>query len=534
MSGASELGELEGGTVTNAVERYATLSGERAPASLEEELLARWAEERLFERTLDARADAPAWVFYEGPPTANGRPGIHHVFARTIKDLFCRHRAMRGFYVPRKAGWDTHGLPVEIEVEKQLGISGKQDIERVGVAEFNRLSRESVWKYKGEWEQLSARMGYWLDYREPYVTYTNAYVESVWWALKTLHARDLLYRGHKILPYCPRCGTTLSSHEVAQGYEDVEDPSVYVALDLVEEDTGEAGASSGQRSASPVRAEDDAERSTQHARPSRRRLLVWTTTPWTLVSNTALAVHPTLAYVELRKKTGAEWTIILAEARAAAVLGADWETRWDVVARLAGSELAGKRYRRPLDWVTFPAEGAREVIVAEDFVSAEDGSGIVHMAPAFGADDYAAGRRNGLAFVQPVTARGEFDASVPVIGGTFFKKADPAIVAELERRDVLWKAGTMVHSYPHCWRCRTPLIYYARESWFVRTTSYRDAMLARNGQVDWHPEEVGAGRFGTWLENNIDWAISRDRYWGTPLPVWVNDADPGEIVVVGS
>jgi len=498
---------------------YPTLAADRPQRELEEAMLARWRDEYLFERVQAARAGGPPFVFYEGPPTANGRPGIHHVFARTIKDLVCRHRAMRGHDVPRKAGWDTHGLPVEIEIEKALGISGKQDIERVGVAEFNRLCRESVFRYREEWEQLSARMAYWLDYAHPYVTYSHDYVESVWWALSTLHGRGLLYQGHKILPYCPRCETSLSSHEVAQGYKEVEDPSVYVALDLVPAD-GDAAAG------------------------RRRRVLVWTTTPWTLVSNTALAVNPALDYVELRKRgrdASADdgWTVLLAEARAPGVLGADWADRWDVVSRVRGADLAGRRYRRPLDWVAYPAAGtpgagAHEVIVAEDFVSADDGSGVVHMAPAFGADDYAAGQRHALAFVQPVNARGEFEASVPVVGGTFVKRADAAIVDELRRRDVLWKASSFLHSYPHCWRCGTPLLYYARSSWFIRTTAYKDAMLARNARVDWHPESVGAGRFGSWLENNIDWAVSRDRYWGTPLPVWANDADPSEIEVVGS
>ncbi len=514
--------------------RFPELPAGQSQAALEEELLARWERERLFERAQAARAGGPPFVFYEGPPTANGRPGIHHVFARTIKDLVCRHRAMRGHDVPRKAGWDTHGLPVEIEVEKRLGISGKQDIERVGVAEFNRLCRESVFAYREEWERLSARMAYWLDYARPYVTFSNDYVESVWWALKTLHGRGLLYQGHKILPYCPRCETSLSSHEVAQGYQDVEDPSVYVALDL--EGPGAGGRGPGSTSSPLVPGPGSP------APAVRRRIVVWTTTPWTLVSNTALAVNPGLTYVELRKRgaadRGAEWTIVLAEARAAGVLGADWADRWEVAATMPGSALVGARYRRPLDWVAYPAEGpnagAHEVIVGEEFVSAEDGSGVVHMAPAFGADDYAAGRRHGLAFVQPVDARGRFDASVPAVGGAFVKAADAAIVDELRRRDVLWKASTFVHSYPHCWRCGTPLLYYARSSWFVRTTAYKDAMLARNGRVDWHPEEVGSGRFGAWLENNIDWAVSRDRYWGTPLPVWVNDADPDERQVVGS
>ena len=497
-------------TATDAARRYRPLPPERPARELEEELLARWAEEDLFRQSVRAREGADEFVFFEGPPTANGRPGIHHVFARTIKDLFCRHRAMLGLHVARKAGWDTHGLPVEIEVEKALGISGKQDIEKLGVEEFNRLCRESVWKYRAEWERLSARMGYWLDYADPYVTYTNDYIESEWWALKTLHAKGLLYQGHKILPYCPRCGTTLSSHEVSQGYEDVDDPSVYLALDLVAEP--------GAASASPVK---------------RRRIVVWTTTPWTLVSNAALAVHPDLTYVEVRKTGRDDWSLVLAESRAAAVLGQEWQARWEVLRTFPGRDLAGSRYRRPLDWVEY-TDGAHELIVAEEFVTAGDGSGVVHMSPAFGADDYAAGKRHGLAFLQPVNARGEFDASVPVVGGRGVKDADAAIIEELRRRDVLWKADTITHAYPHCWRCGTALLYYARTSWFVRTTAYRDDMLARNAAIDWNPAEVGTGRFGQWLADNIDWAISRDRYWGTPLPVWVNDADPSEIEVIGS
>ena len=489
----------------SAAMRYAPLPADRTPDDLERELLDTWRAEGLFDPSFDAAPGQPSFVFYEGPPTANGRPGIHHVFARTVKDLVCRHRAMKGAHVTRKAGWDTHGLPVEIEVEKSLGISGKREIERIGVAEFNRLSRESVFRYRGDWERLSERIAFWLDYERPYVTYSHEYVESVWWALKTLHDKGLLVQGHKILPYCPRCETALSSHEVAQGYKDVEDPSTYVALDLVDD-------------ASPV----------------RRRILVWTTTPWTLVSNAALAVSPTLAYAEVRKRSGAAFTLVLAESRLAGVLGADWADRWEVVATHAGASLAGLRYRRPLDWVEYPAGSAHEVIVAEDFVSADDGSGVVHMAPAFGADDYAAGQRHGLAFVQPVDARGRFPEGMPVVGGRFVKEADPLIVEELRRRDVLWKDGRFVHAYPHCWRCSTPLLYYARGSWFVRTTAIKDEMLARNAQVRWQPAEVGAGRFGQWLENNVDWAISRDRFWGTPLPVWVNDADPTEIAVIGS
>jgi isoleucyl-tRNA synthetase len=405
---------------------------------------------------------------------------------------------------------------VEIEVEKALGIKGKPEIERLGVEEFNRRCRESVWKYRAEWEQLCERIAHWLDYDHPYVTYTNEYIESEWWALKTLHDRGRLYKGHKILPYCARCGTALSSHEVAQGYEDVEDPSVYVAMDLV----SAAPAPGGPPGTDGVR---------------QRRLIVWTTTPWTLVSNVALAVHPDLVYVELRKKSGADWTIILAEARAGAVLGPDYADRWVEVGRFTGQELSGKRYRRPLDWVAYPeGAGEHEVILTADFVSAEDGSGIVHMAPAFGADDYATGQKHGLVMLQPVNARGEFDAGIPVIGGLWVKAADRLILEELRQRDVLWKAGTVTHAYPHCWRCGTPLLYFARDSWFVRTTQYRDDMLARNARVDWHPVEVGVGRFGEWLKNNIDWAISRDRYWGTPLPVWVCDREPAHVEVLGS
>jgi len=487
---------------------YRLLPADRAADEIERELLARWDEEKLFAQTLAARENDPTFVFFEGPPTANGRPGIHHVFARTIKDLFCRHRAMKGYRVSRKAGWDTHGLPVEIEVEKQLGISGKQQIEALGVAEFNRLCRESVFRYRADWEKLSARMGYWLDYEHPYVTYTNDYVESVWWALKTLYDKDLLYRGHKVLPYCSRCGTALSSHELALGYKAVEDPSVYVALNLLDETGRESG----------------------------RRILVWTTTPWTLVSNTALAVNPELSYVELarREEDKDQRTLILAEARVAAVLGEDHDNRWRVVRRLNGTDLLGMRYKRPLDWVEYPAEGVHEIIVGEDFVLASDGSGVVHMSPAFGADDYAAGRRHNLAFLQPVDLRGTFPPSTPVVGGLFVKDADALIIEELKRHGVLWKASRVLHDYPFCWRCGTPLIYYARTSWFVRTTAFRERMLARNARVDWNPPSVGEGRFGEWLTNNIDWAISRDRYWGTPLPVWVCDADDAHTECVGA
>jgi isoleucyl-tRNA synthetase len=502
--------KLAGGEAKAGDGRFRLLPTDRSPDELELEVLALWKEENLFQQTLAQAAGKPEFVFFEGPPTANGRPGIHHVFSRTVKDLFCRHRAMRGFHVARKAGWDTHGLPVEIEVEKRIetdfGIrTAKQQIEKIGVERFNEMCRESVWRYRTDWEELSERIGYWLDYSDPYVTYSNNYIESVWWALATMFRRGRLYRGHKVLPYCARCGTTLSSHEVAQGYKDVKDPSAYVALDLVE-DTGAK---------------------------TRRRIVLWTTTPWTLVSNVALAVNPTLEYVELRKrKSEADETIILALARTPVVLGDDFAGRWETVRSFRGSELVGKHYKRPLDWIEYK-EGKHEIIIGESFVSADEGTGVVHMAPAFGADDYAAGQRNGLAFLQPVNLRGEFPEDMPLVAGMFVKDADAVILEELKRRGVLWKSTLHEHAYPHCWRCETPLLYYARTSWFIRTTEFKDAMLVRNSRVDWHPPEVGAGRFGEWLTNNIDWAVSRDRYWGTPLPIWVCDRDASHAEAIG-
>ncbi len=490
--------------------RFRLLPTDRSPDELEKEMLSRWKEENLFQQTLAQAEGKPEFVFFEGPPTANGRPGIHHVFSRTVKDLFCRYRAMSGNHVARKAGWDTHGLPVEIEVEKRIekdfGIrTAKQQIEKIGVERFNEMCRESVWRYRTDWEELSERIGYWLDYSDPYVTYSNNYIESVWWALATMFRAGRLYRGHKVLPYCARCGTTLSSHEVAQGYKDVKDPSAYVALDLVED----KGAK------------------------TRRRILLWTTTPWTLVSNVALAVNPALEYVELRKrKSDAGETVILALARTPAVLGDDFAGRWETVGSFRGSDLVGKLYKRPLDWVAYK-EGKHEIIIGESFVSADEGTGVVHMAPAFGADDYAAGQRNGLAFLQPVNLRGEFPEDMPLVGGMFVKDADAVILEELKRRGVLWKSTLHEHAYPHCWRCETPLLYYARTSWFIRTTEFKDAMLVRNSRVDWHPAETGSGRFGEWLTNNIDWAVSRDRYWGTPLPIWVCERDDSHAEAIG-
>ncbi len=470
--------------------------------SVEEESLRRWREESLFQRTLDGTADGAPFVFYEGPPTANGRPGLHHIISRAIKDLVCRHRTMLGHSVTRIAGWDTHGLPVEIEAEKKLGISGKPDIEAVGIARFNEVCRDSVFTYKEEWESLSERIGYWLDYSRPYVTFHTEYIESVWAILKELAGKDLLYRGHKSVPYCPRCGTALSSHEVAQGYRDVEDPSLTFLADVVDE----AGTPD----------------------PDGRAFLVWTTTPWTVPSNVGLAVHPGLDYVEVAHEGR---RLIVAEALAESIFG---ETP-DVVARHRGRDLEGMHYRRPLDLVPEPARlGNAWTVVAEEFVSAEDGTGIVHMAPAFGADDYAAGQKHDLPMMNPLDEGGRFVASVPVVGGMFVKDADPLLVEELRNGGRLFRIGKVVHSYPHCWRCDSPLLYVARDSWFAATSRLKEQMIANNDQVSWHPPEVGENRFGEWLRGNVDWALSRDRYWGTPLPVWVCEHDHTHVRWIGS
>jgi isoleucyl-tRNA synthetase len=472
--------------------------------ALEEEILSRWEEESLFERTLEATSDGRPFVFYEGPPTANGRPGLHHIISRTIKDLVCRHRTMQGREVTRIAGWDTHGLPVEIEAERKLGISGKPEIEATGIAAFNQACRESVFTYKEDWESLSGRIGYWLDYSRPYVTFHPEYIETVWWILKTLSERGLLYRGFKSVPYCPRCGTALSSHEVAQGYREVEDPSLYFLCRIV----GEDGAPD----------------------PEGRSFLVWTTTPWTVPSNTALAVHSDLEYVEVASPEGGGGRLILAAARLEAVLGEDVE----VLRRYSGHDLVGLRYARPIEIVPEPQDATRAwTVVAEDFVSAADGTGIVHLAPAFGADDYAAGQRHGLPLIHPVDDAGRFVDEVERVGGRMVKEADPAILEILEETGNLLRVESYAHSYPHCWRCDSPLIYMARSSWFAATSTLKDQLLANNGNVAWHPPEVGEKRFGEWLAGNVDWALSRDRYWGTPLPAWVCDTDPEHVEWIG-
>ncbi|MCU0453656.1 MAG: isoleucine--tRNA ligase [Bacteroidetes bacterium] len=458
---------------------FTPLSDRLKYAELESAVRRFWEQESVFPRSIAQRAGRPVFSFYEGPPTANGRPGIHHVMSRTLKDLVCRYKTMKGFQVHRKAGWDTHGLPVEIEVEKSLGFKHKDEIVRYGVAKFNDECRRSVWKYKAEWEEMTRTMGYWVDLDAPYVTFENSYIESVWWALRQYFDRGMIYKGYKIQPYCPRCETPLSSHEVSLGYKDVKDPSVYVRMKV----KGVANTS----------------------------FLVWTTTPWTLISNVAIAVHPDVDYVKAEHQGE---TFILAEARLS-VLG-DGTT---VVGRMKGRELVGMEYERLYAFHDVKERGW--YVIDADFVTTEDGSGIVHMAPAYGEDDYQAGRKHGLPTIHPVTASGEFSSEVTPFANKFVKDADPEIIADLKARGLLFKKEQYLHSYPHCWRCSSPLLYYARDSWYIRTTSYAQRMIELNNRVNWFPPEVGAGRFGNWLEENKDWALSRDRFWGTPLPIWV-------------
>jgi isoleucyl-tRNA synthetase len=451
---------------------------------LEEEVLERWRAGDTFGESVRRREGGPSFVFYEGPPTANGRPGSHHVLARVFKDIFPRYKTMRGYRVERKGGWDCHGLPVEIAVEQKLGFTQKSDIERYGIAEFNAQCRESVFEFLADWTALTERIGYWVDLHEPYRTLDPAYIESVWWALSELWKKNLLYEGYKVVPYCPRDGTALSSHEVAQGYEDVEDPSVYVRFPVTR----------------PVGAlhPDDV-------------LLVWTTTPWTLVSNAAVAVDPDLAYV--RTADG----YVLAEPLVERVLG-DGAA---VVARFPGAAMIGAGYEPPFDFIPGSEWGEKaHTILPGDFVTAEDGTGIVHTAIAFGEDDFRLGAENGLNVVNPVRADGTYDERIGRYAGRFVKDADDDLIAELRSRGRLLRAERLMHAYPHCWRCGTPLLYYAKPSWYIRTSDLRDRLLAANETVDWHPEHIKHGRFGRWLENNVDWAISRERYWGTPLPVW--------------
>ena len=461
----------------------------------EKEILRFWKENDIFAKCVELRRGAPAYTFYDGPPTANGKPHIGHILTRAIKDIIPRYRTMKGYDVLRKAGWDTHGLPVELEVEKQLGLDGKKQIESYGVEPFIQKCKESVWKYKAEWEQMSDRVGFWADMEHPYVTYEDEYIESEWWALKTIYEKGLLYKGHKVVPYCPRCGTALASHEVAQGYKDVKETSATVRFRCKDENAS---------------------------------YLAWTTTPWTLPSNVCLCVNDALTYCRAEKDGE---VFILAKDLVEKVLGEGAV----VLAEFPGAELVNREYEPLFPCTAAAAEktGRRgHYIIADDYVTADDGTGIVHNAPAFGADDYRVCREHDMPFIQFVDQRGNMTEDTPW-AGVFVKKADPLILEDLKKSGALLAAPTFEHSYPFCWRCDTPLIYYARESWFIKMTAVKDRLIEYNRRVNWLPETIKEGRMGNFLENVIDWGLSRERYWGTPLPVWVCE-DCGEIHVVGS
>ncbi len=437
-----------------------------------------WKDNRIFEKSIEDRKDSPVYMFYDGPPTANGKPHIGHVLTRVIKDMIPRYRTMKGYQVPRKAGWDTHGLPVELEVEKLLGFEGKENIEKYGIAPFIDKCKESVWKYKGMWEDFSSTVGFWADMEHPYVTYENDYIESIWWSLKKIWERGLLYKGYRIVPYCPRCGTPLASHEVAQGYKDVTERSAVVRFKCKDDDA---------------------------------YFLAWTTTPWTLPSNVALCVHPELDYVKVKAADG--YTYWLAEGQLESVL----KEGWTVLESVKGKDLERREYEPLYSFQKVDRKG--HYVTLADYVTLGEGTGIVHIAPAFGEDDYQVGLKYDLPFLQYVDSKGDMTEPTPW-AGTFVKQADPLILQDLEDRQLLFSAPKFTHSYPHCWRCGTPLIYYARESWYIKMTEVRDDLLRNNATINWIPATIGEKRFGNWLENIQDWAISRNRYWGTPLPIW--------------
>ncbi len=463
---------------------------------LENRVLTAWKDNDVFAESVRRRAGADEWVFYEGPPTANGRPGIHHVWARLFKDIYPRFHTMRGKYVPRKAGWDCHGLPVEVEVEKELGFAGKPEIEEFGIEAFNQRCRESVQRYVEDWSALTGRIGMWLDLSDAYWTMNNSYIESVWWLFRQMWDAEQLYEGFKVVPYCGRCGTALSSHELAQpgAYRDVTEDSVYLRFPVVGRDFD---------------------------------LLVWTTTPWTLVSNVGAAIGPNIEYVRVRAPEPGTRDLVMARSRVTAVLGEDAE----IVEVVAATDLVGAHYERPFDWL--PAQGDGWRVVAAEFVTTEDGSGIVHLAPAFGEIDREVAATEHLPVLNPVDGAARFTDAVPEVQHQFVKDADPSLIRALEASGRLVRVEPYLHSYPHCWRCGTPLIYWGKPTWFARTSSVKAEMLRENETIGWHPEHIKHGRFGDWLENNVDWALSRDRFWGTPIPVW-RCGDCGHDTCVGS
>ena len=459
----------------------------------EKEVIEFWNQNGIFEKSIRQNEGHEEFTFYDGPPTANGKPHVGHVLTRVMKDIVPRYQTMKGKHVLRKAGWDTHGLPVELEIEKKLGLDGKQDIEKYGIEPFINECKQSVWKYTDEWKKMSDRLGYWVDMDHPYVTYDDNYIESVWWALKTIHEKGLLYKGHKIVPYCPRCGTALSSHEVAQGYKLVKEKSVFVKFRKKGEEN--------------------------------TYFLVWTTTPWTLSSNVALCMNPDFDYVEIRTDGG---NYILAEALVPTLFD-----EYEVVSRKKGKDYEYAEYEPMYPYALGSFREKAFYVTNDGYVTLSDGTGIVHIAPAFGEDDSNVGRKYGLPFVRLVDERGKFVDAVEPYKGMFVKDADKFIIKDLKEAGVLFKDELYEHSYPFCWRCNTPLLYYARSSWFIRTTAIKDELIASNKSVNWMPETIGTGRMGNFLENVIDWGLSRERYWGTPLPVWVCD-DCGEIHVMGS
>lgn len=469
--------------------KFQTLSTDPADVR-ERRIVDYWQEIDLLKRSVEAREDSEDFIFYEGPPTANGKPGIHHVISRTLKDLTCRYKTMQGYKVKRKAGWDTHGLPVEIEVEKKLGLKNKQDIEKYGIEKFNQKCRESVFEYEDLWRKMTARMGYLIDLDEAYITLNNDYIESVWYILNKMFQDGLIYEGHKILPYCPRCGTGLASHEVAQGYQEDKTPTITVKFKAKDEDA---------------------------------YYLAWTTTPWTVPSNVALAVHPDVVYAKVRYADGNVY--YLASARIDDVLKDEYE----ILETMPGSALEYREYEQLIDQVSI--EGKAFMVVCADYVTTDNGTGIVHTAPAFGEDDYQTGHRYGLGFVRPVDEEGNFTETL--WKGRFVHDVNEEIIDFLKKEDKVFSKETIVHNYPHCWRCKTPLIYYAHPSWYIAVTKYKEKLVENNAGVDWYPDFVGEKRFGNWLENLNDWAISRSRYWGTPFPVW-RCPDCGKIDSVGS
>lgn len=458
----------------------------------EEKVLKFWKENRIFEKTLEKTKDGEEFSFYDGPPTANGKPHIGHILTRVMKDIIPRFKTMKGYHATRKAGWDTHGLPVELEVEKQLGMDGKQDIEKYGIEPFIQKCKESVWKYKTEWEKMSDRVGYWVDMEHPYVTYDDNYIESEWWSLKNIFDRGLIYKGHKIVPYCPRCGTALSSHEVAQGYKDVEEKTAVAAF--------------------KVKGEEET------------YVLAWTTTPWTLPSNVALCMNPDYDYVKIESK-GAKF--ILAKERVHVFFN---EGEYSVIEEKKGADYEGLTYE-PL-YACYKGVKNAYRVVTDGYVTLDEGTGVVHIAPAFGEDDARVGRKYDLPFVQMVDDRGNMSEGAP-FAGTFCKDADKLILKDLKEKGLLFKTLTVTHSYPFCWRCDTPLLYYARSTWFISMTKVKEELLKNNASVNWIPDSIGKGRMGNFLENVIDWGLSRERYWGTPLPIWVCD-DCGETIAIGS